>query len=639
MNLILLGAPGAGKGTQAEIICAKLNIPSISTGNILRAAVKEGTEMGLKAKSFMDAGALVPDEVIIGILKERLAQADCANGFILDGVPRTIAQAEAIETMGIRIDKVLELQVEDSVIVERMSGRRVCEKCGASYHILNKKSKVEGVCDLCGGKTVIRNGQISYNDPSSYRRTTVSDGLTVRYDAAKYSVSSITSYQYSDDEMTLDQDFTPEPWFTLRQARREHALTEDIVFRSHDGRRYGWLLGAFGFYRHGVMEAPVHFKRTGIEELIVKNANEHLGAIWNEEYSISADELPLYSDFRMPVYGGAVYHESNLRLGRWRLTAGIRFDVEHTSLAYHSRTDMDYFVSKEGGAPAPKRISIDEGNRIAHTYCEVLPKVSLLYAFDEVRNLYISVAKGYKAGGFNTQMFSDILSEKLKWRMAGSQYDEADLMSYEPEYSWNYELGGHFSCMDGAVRGDFAVFYIDVRDQQLTIFPEGQSTGRMMTNAGRTRSVGAEAALQFAPWRSLEINTAYGYTDARFVRYDNGIEDFKDNRIPYAPQHTLSAQAAWTLPTGVKWLGDVVLQAGVRCAGRIWWNEENTLSQPFYALADASVRFEHKHYSLDIWGRNLGGARYDVFYFKSIGNEFVQRGRPRTFGITLNINI
>ena len=145
MNLILLGAPGAGKGTQAEIICAKLNIPSISTGNILRAAVKEGTEMGLKAKSFMDAGALVPDEVIIGILKERLAQPDCAN-----------AQAEAIETMGIRIDKVLELQVEDSVIVERMSGRRVCEKCGASYHILNKKSKVEGVCDLCGGKTVIR---------------------------------------------------------------------------------------------------------------------------------------------------------------------------------------------------------------------------------------------------------------------------------------------------------------------------------------------------------------------------------------------------------------------------------------------------------------------------------------------------
>ena len=156
MKLILLGAPGAGKGTQADIIKKKLDIPTISTGNILRAAVKNGTPTGLKAKEYMDAGKLVPDEVIIGILKERLAQPDCANGFILDGVPRTIAQAEAIETMGIRIDKVLELQVEDNVIVERMSGRRVCEKCGASYHIINKKSKVEGVCDLCGGKTVIR---------------------------------------------------------------------------------------------------------------------------------------------------------------------------------------------------------------------------------------------------------------------------------------------------------------------------------------------------------------------------------------------------------------------------------------------------------------------------------------------------
>ena len=151
MNLILLGAPGAGKGTQAEIICAKLNIPSISTGNILRAAVKDGTEMGLKAKSFMDAGALVPDEVIIGILKDRLSEADCANGFILDGVPRTIAQAEAIEKMGIRIDKVLELSVADDVIVNRMGGRRVCESCGASYHVVNIPPKKEGVCDVCGG--------------------------------------------------------------------------------------------------------------------------------------------------------------------------------------------------------------------------------------------------------------------------------------------------------------------------------------------------------------------------------------------------------------------------------------------------------------------------------------------------------
>ena len=155
MNIILLGAPGAGKGTQAEIICEKLSIPTISTGNILRAAMKEGTEMGLKAKSFIEAGALVPDEVIIGIVKERLAADDCKNGFILDGVPRTIAQAKAIDEMGIRIDMALDIEVRDETIIERVSGRRVCG-CGASYHIKYKPSKVEGVCDKCGAALTIR---------------------------------------------------------------------------------------------------------------------------------------------------------------------------------------------------------------------------------------------------------------------------------------------------------------------------------------------------------------------------------------------------------------------------------------------------------------------------------------------------
>ncbi len=156
MKMILLGAPGAGKGTQAEILCDKLGIPTISTGNILRAAVKEGTPMGQKAKSFMDAGALVPDDVIVGIVKERLAQPDCANGFILDGMPRTIAQGEALEQMGVEIDKVINLIVADESIIQRMSGRRVCAKCGASYHIINKPSSNEGVCDRCGGELVIR---------------------------------------------------------------------------------------------------------------------------------------------------------------------------------------------------------------------------------------------------------------------------------------------------------------------------------------------------------------------------------------------------------------------------------------------------------------------------------------------------
>ena len=156
MKLILLGAPGAGKGTQAEILSEKLSIPTISTGNILREAIKNGTETGLKAKSFMDAGKLVPDDVIIGIVRERVAQPDCANGYILDGVPRTIPQAQALEDAGIHFDCVVSIEIADSVIEARMTGRRVCGSCGASFHIVANPPKKEGVCDLCGSELVIR---------------------------------------------------------------------------------------------------------------------------------------------------------------------------------------------------------------------------------------------------------------------------------------------------------------------------------------------------------------------------------------------------------------------------------------------------------------------------------------------------
>lgn len=156
MKLILLGAPGAGKGTQAEVICEKLGIPAISTGNILREAMKNETEMGMKAKAFIDSGALVPDDVIIAIIKERLAQSDCKNGFILDGVPRTVAQAEALEQLGVDIDKVVDIEVEDDIIMKRLSGRRVCSACGASYHTTYKPSKNPEECDRCGGRLIIR---------------------------------------------------------------------------------------------------------------------------------------------------------------------------------------------------------------------------------------------------------------------------------------------------------------------------------------------------------------------------------------------------------------------------------------------------------------------------------------------------
>lgn len=156
MNIIMLGAPGAGKGTQAAVLCEHFGIPTISTGNMIREALKNGTEMGLKAKAFMDEGKLVPDEVVIGIVKERLANDDCKKGFILDGFPRTIPQAEALDEMDVDIQYVINIDIADEKIINRMSGRRVCENCGRPYHVVNLKPAKEGICDDCGGTLVQR---------------------------------------------------------------------------------------------------------------------------------------------------------------------------------------------------------------------------------------------------------------------------------------------------------------------------------------------------------------------------------------------------------------------------------------------------------------------------------------------------
>ena len=156
MNLILLGAPGAGKGTQAELLVRKLSIPAISTGNMLREAIANGTELGKQVKKIMDEGSLVPDDVILDIVAERVSRDDCAKGFILDGVPRTLAQAEALEVRGIRIDHVVSIEIDDSEIEGRMTGRRVCSKCGASYHVVANPPKAEGICDQCQGELIIR---------------------------------------------------------------------------------------------------------------------------------------------------------------------------------------------------------------------------------------------------------------------------------------------------------------------------------------------------------------------------------------------------------------------------------------------------------------------------------------------------
>lgn len=484
-------------------------------------------------------------------------------------------------------------------------------------------------------------GQIAYNDPCSYRRTTLSDGLTVRADLGGCTLSSITSYQYLDDEMVLDQDFLPLSYFTLTQARTEHALTEDVVLRSSEERAYRWLAGAFGFVRNMRMYAPVTFLQDGIDNLILSHLRSDDIAAWWGAPDAPVDEFLLDSRFRNPSYGAALYHESTLVLGRWRLAAGVRVDYEHSRLRYRSTTESDYTTqTTSDGLIYPHHIAIDDRGTLRLSFTEVLPRFSALVRLGDGRRstLYVSASKGYKAGGFNTQMFSDVLQQRMMKQMGiGTLGDVADIVTYKPEKSWNYELGSHLENPSGTVRADLALFWIDCRDQQLTVFPDDLGTGRMMTNAGRTRSFGGEASLQAVVARRLELNAAYGYTHARFVRYNNGQEDFRHRFVPYAPQHTASLDASWSIPVGMRWLDRVVVSAGLSGLGRIYWDERNSLSQPFYLLTECSVRFEHRHYTLDLWARNLFDTRYDTFYFVSIRNAFMQRGLPRTLGVRLNI--
>lgn len=331
----------------------------------------------------------------------------------------------------------------------------------------------------------------------------------------------------------------------------------------------------------------------------------------NYDYPISWDtrELTLGSEFTSRNHGLALYHQSSCKLGRWNITAGVRVDYEHAALDYVSSCETGYDVidASDGSLYKHFDVNLNESGHLSKSFWEVLPKVAVTYNASNNSRVYISAARGYKAGGFNTQMFSDVLQQRLMYSMGiGYEYDVDDVVTYKPEHSWTFEGGGtHLEWLSGALRLDATLFCILCTDQQLTMFPDGTTTGRVMTNAGKTRSYGVEIALNFKPTRNIEIGASYGHTNARFVEFNNGQEDFAKKIIPYAPQNTIFAQANYTIPVGCGWLQRIVIGASVKGAGRIYWNEANDEWQDLYALLGATVRLEWSGMSLDLWGENL----------------------------------
>ena len=486
---------------------------------------------------------------------------------------------------------------------------------------------------------------INYNSPSGYMRLSVNDGLVVSYTGDNLKFTSTTSYQYMSDKMRMDQDFLPESYFTLVQQQREHAFAEDLVLRSNDmSHRWQWVSGLYGFYKTIDMAAPVTFLEDGISSLILGNMPDAMKRMLQFE----EPQFDINSNFDIPTYGLALYHESSLRAGeRWRFTAGLRWDYEASKMEYDNYSAISYRMMPM--IPAFRKVEMPFKGEEKLDYLELLPKFAVNFTTG-VGDLYATVTRGYKAGGFNTQIFSDILQNKMKSALMEdamtamgrpsttaepSPYVEASVTTYDPEYSWNYELGGHLQFAEGRVGVDFAAFWIECRDQQLTVFPDGLTTGRMMSNAGKSRSKGAEVSMTWRVVDGLSLVGNYGYTNAKFVEFSDGVNDYAGNYLPYAPQHTASAGVSYRWAINRKMLDALSINCSWQGMGKIYWNEANSLSQDFYSQLNASVELQKGPVSLSLWGRNLTNTDFYTFYFKSIGNSFYNHGKPCRVGITL----
>lgn len=489
---------------------------------------------------------------------------------------------------------------------------------------------------------------VNHNDICSYSRFNLSNGLSFRYAGDNILLSSVSSYQLTNDDMHLDQDFLPKSYFTLNQKQLEHAFTQDVVVKSKNTNNWWqWLFGIYGFYKNIDMDAPVTFKHDGIDELILANANNGIHSVFpGYDIEIKEKEFVVGTDLLLPDFGAAIYHQSKFTTGNWIFTAGLRADYEAPSMEYHNLADINYRFTMT--MQNYKLLETKFDGREHMSFVELLPKLAVQYNHP-AGNVFFSLAKGYKAGGFNTQLFSDILQSRMMNNMmldlgvhldngGSTTYDSASATSYKPEYSWNYEIGSHLKLPGNSLTADLSMFYIDCRDQQLTVFPAGKRTGRMMTNAGHARSVGLEASLKYSH-DNLLITATYGHTDARFIDFNDGNNDYSGNHIPYAPINTVYAGADYSIPVNLRWLDNISLHMDYNGIGKIYWNESNDMEQPFYGLFNSSLIINRGGYKLSFWGKNMLNCKYNTFYFMSVGNSFMQMSKPRQVGISLSIEL
>ena len=490
-------------------------------------------------------------------------------------------------------------------------------------------------------------GKISYNRDCGYRRGLFNTGLNIEYQGNSFIMNAVTGYQNLTDRMYLDQDFLPVDIYNIEQKQRINTLSEEITFKSKKNQRWIWVTGASGFYQWLHTDAPVTFQSEGIQWL-ENNINKGMASSGMPiNLKILSETMPVPGIFDTPVLGAAIFHQStfnHLLFENLSATVGLRLDYEKNKIDYNSSAAMNiqmYMAGKPMGKPMEQAAEFI--GKLDDDHVQLLPKFALKYDFNKQNNIYATVSRGFRSGGYNIQMFSELLQSALKQRPgAGSAVSDDEiknLVTYKPEYSWNYEIGSHLSLFGGKLKTDLAAFYMDTRDQQIAKFVES-GLGRMMVNAGSSESYGAEVSLTASVNRNLSLNGSYGYTHSTFKKYDAGKSssdeniDYSGHYVPFVPRHTMNVGANYSFFLGGnKWAQSLTVGLNYTGAGKIYWTEKNDVSQSFYGTLNGRISLQAKALQIDFWGRNLTNKDYTTFYFESMERGFEQRSKPLQLGV------
>lgn len=552
------------------------------------------------------------------------------------------------------------------------------------YQWVKQKAYPYGLLDIESGKVISDPNQ---DHQSNYKRNMLNTGLGIKYEGCGFDFNSSTSWQFFRDNLVMDNDYSSIDFIVVDQYQLSNALTQEFTFKSRNQSRWHWTTGVFGSYQWLKTTAPNTFGTAfsqmmgqQIGGMIYQQMLQSMAARMGEEAAAAAIQraggvnvgmtLFVPCEFHTPQLNLGVFHESNFDLtDQLTATLGLRYDFTQSKIHYLTSGDSKLNFNIMGSAANATVLSVFEHDEKTSSN-QLLPKVGLTYKLNNGTNFYATVTKGYRAGGFNVQMFGDYIQNDVQKNLQGvmqqAMQSHADVnavinhteeeyaallegIKFKPEESWNYEFGTHLNLFNHTLQADLSLFYMQIRNQQLSVFTEDYGYGRKMVNAGKSYSCGLELALRGSHLDNhLTWSATYGYTHAAFKEYETkesarGAKvDYKDNIVPFVPEHTFAAVADYRFDFCNATFRSLTVGANVNGQGKIWWDEANTFKQNLYAVLGAHILADLGVCKVNVWGRNLTDSKYNTFAFlsKATGKPIysAQRANPLQVGVDVNIH-